>query len=81
MLVVKPCLYVYRLYGKVCDQADNDKGNANWLTVGAVVAFFLSMCTSFCGACGRFASGRAAGEKVRLFTSCQSGRSMLMIQY
>jgi len=38
-------------------------GNANWLTVGAVVAFFLSMCTSFCGACGRFASGRAAGEK------------------
>ena len=22
------------------------------------------MCTSFCGACGRFASGRAAGEKV-----------------
>jgi len=38
-------------------------GNANWLTVGAVVAYFLSMCTSLCGACGRFATGRAAGEK------------------
>ncbi|RSH91451.1 hypothetical protein EHS25_009750 [Saitozyma podzolica] len=38
-------------------------GNANWLTVGATVALFLAMCTSFCGACGRFATGRAAGEK------------------
>jgi len=38
-------------------------GNCNWFTVGAVVALFLSMCTSFCGAFGRFASGRAAGEK------------------
>ncbi|EIW72179.1 hypothetical protein M231_01850 [Tremella mesenterica] len=38
-------------------------GNANWLTVGAVVALFLSMCTSVCGACGRFATGRAAGER------------------
>ncbi|KAK4683678.1 hypothetical protein P7C73_g6553, partial [Tremellales sp. Uapishka_1] len=39
------------------------QGNANWLTVGAVVALFLSFCTSVCGACGRFASGRMAGEK------------------
>ncbi|KAL1410876.1 hypothetical protein Q8F55_001819 [Vanrija albida] len=38
-------------------------GNANWLTVGAVVALFLSTCTSMLGACGRFATGRAAGEK------------------
>lgn len=38
-------------------------GNCNWFTVGAVVAFFLAMCTSFCGAFGRFASGRMAGEK------------------
>ncbi|KAK8853388.1 hypothetical protein IAR55_004092 [Kwoniella newhampshirensis] len=38
-------------------------GNANWLTVGAVVSLFLAMCTSVCGSCGRFASGRMAGEK------------------
>lgn len=50
-----------------------EQGNANWLTVGAVVAFFLSMCTSFCGACGRFASGRAAGEKVCPFSDPHQG--------
>ncbi|WVQ75730.1 hypothetical protein IAR50_005360 [Cryptococcus sp. DSM 104548] len=38
-------------------------GNANWLTAGALVAFALSFCTSFCGAFGRYASGRFAGEK------------------
>ncbi|WVR09590.1 hypothetical protein IAU60_006661 [Kwoniella sp. DSM 27419] len=38
-------------------------GNANWLTVGALGALLLAMCTSTCGACGRFASGRNAGEK------------------
>jgi len=38
-------------------------GNANWFTVGAVVAAFLSGCFSCCGAVGRFASGRPAGEK------------------
>ncbi|ODO07685.1 hypothetical protein I350_03256 [Cryptococcus amylolentus CBS 6273] len=38
-------------------------GNANWLTAGALVAFALSFCTSLCGAFGRFASGRFAGEK------------------
>jgi len=38
-------------------------GNANWLTVGAVGACLLSVCTSCCGAFGRFATGRAAGEK------------------
>lgn len=40
------------------------KGNCNWFTVGAAVALFLATCASFCGAFGRFASGRAAGEKV-----------------
>ncbi|KAL7424419.1 hypothetical protein Q5752_000102 [Cryptotrichosporon argae] len=38
-------------------------GNANWFTIGGTVALFLSMCTSVCGAFGRFASGRPAGEK------------------
>jgi len=38
-------------------------GNANWFTVGAVGACLLSVCTSCCGAFGRFATGRAAGEK------------------
>ncbi|ODN87674.1 hypothetical protein L198_06897 [Cryptococcus wingfieldii CBS 7118] len=38
-------------------------GNANWLTAGALGAFALSFCTSLCGAFGRFASGRFAGEK------------------
>ncbi|WVQ94884.1 hypothetical protein IAU59_001969 [Kwoniella sp. CBS 9459] len=38
-------------------------GNANWFTVGAFAALAFSMCTSACGACGRFATGRAAGEK------------------
>lgn len=42
-------------------------GNANWLTVGAVAAMILAMCASFFGACGRFATGRAAGEKVSHF--------------
>ncbi|WWC91900.1 uncharacterized protein L201_006849 [Kwoniella dendrophila CBS 6074] len=39
-------------------------GNANWFTVGAFVALCAAMCTSFCGAFGRFAEGRFAGEKV-----------------
>jgi hypothetical protein len=39
-------------------------GNANWFTVGAVAAMLLATCASFFGACGRFATGRAAGEKV-----------------
>lgn len=38
-------------------------GNANWLTVGAVVAAFLASFTACCGAFGRFATGRSAGEK------------------
>ncbi|CAK9780160.1 pali-domain-containing protein [Cutaneotrichosporon oleaginosum] len=38
-------------------------GNANWFTVGAVAAMIMAMCASFFGACGRFATGRAAGEK------------------
>lgn len=38
-------------------------GNANWLTIGAFGAFALATCTSLCGACGRFATGRSAGEK------------------
>lgn len=38
-------------------------GNANWFTVGAVAASLLSVCTSCCGAFGRFATGRSAGEK------------------
>ncbi|OWZ52006.1 hypothetical protein J007_02060 [Cryptococcus neoformans] len=38
-------------------------GNANWFTVAALASLFLSMCTSVCGACGRFANGRMAGEK------------------
>ncbi|WOO81003.1 pH-response regulator protein palI/RIM9 [Vanrija pseudolonga] len=38
-------------------------GNANWLTVAAVFALFLSTCTAMLGAFGRFATGRAAGEK------------------
>lgn len=38
-------------------------GNANWLTLGGVVALMLAACTSMCGACGRFATGRMAGEK------------------
>lgn len=38
-------------------------GNANWLTLGGVVALLLATCTSMCGACGRFATGRMAGEK------------------
>ncbi|WVQ84736.1 hypothetical protein IAT38_006893 [Cryptococcus sp. DSM 104549] len=38
-------------------------GNANWFTVGAVAALALASCTSICGACGRFATGRMAGEK------------------
>lgn len=38
-------------------------GNANWLTLGGVVALLLAACTSMCGACGRFATGRMAGEK------------------
>ncbi|WVF67285.1 hypothetical protein IAT40_002035 [Kwoniella sp. CBS 6097] len=38
-------------------------GNANWFTIGAFAALALSMCTSACGACGRFATGRSAGEK------------------
>lgn len=43
-------------------------GNANWFTVAALASLFFSMCTSVCGACGRFANGRMAGEKVsRLF--------------
>lgn len=41
-------------------------GNANWFTVAALASLFLSMCTSVCGACGRFANGRMAGEKVSL---------------
>lgn len=39
-------------------------GNANWFTVAGVFAMILAMCASFFGACGRFATGRAAGEKV-----------------
>lgn len=38
-------------------------GNANWLTIGAAVSLLLAFCTATCGACGRFATGRAAGEK------------------
>jgi len=38
-------------------------GNANWLTIGAFGALALATCTSLCGACGRFATGRMAGEK------------------
>ncbi|WWC72201.1 uncharacterized protein I206_106161 [Kwoniella pini CBS 10737] len=38
-------------------------GNANWFTIGAFAALALSSCTSCCGAFGRFASGRMAGEK------------------
>lgn len=48
------------------------QGIANWFTVGAVVALWLAFCTSICGAFGRFASGRAAGEKVSGFTSLES---------
>ncbi|BEI84252.1 hypothetical protein CcaverHIS002_0408560 [Cutaneotrichosporon cavernicola] len=38
-------------------------GIANWFTVAGVAAMILAMCASFFGACGRFATGRAAGEK------------------
>ena len=38
-------------------------GNANWFTVAALAALALAFCFSFCGACGRFANGRFAGEK------------------
>lgn len=50
-------------------------GNANWLTVAAVAAMILAMCASFFGACGRFATGRSAGEKVShsVYFSCRSG--------
>ncbi|TXT13557.1 hypothetical protein VHUM_00924 [Vanrija humicola] len=47
---------------------DNDisasLGNANWLTVAAVFSLFVATCTAMLGAFGRFATGRAAGEKV-----------------
>lgn len=39
------------------------QGNANWLTVGALAALILGTCTAACGSCGRFATGRMAGEK------------------
>ncbi|ORX39426.1 actin cortical patch SUR7/pH-response regulator pali [Kockovaella imperatae] len=42
---------------------DATLGNANWFTVGAVGALILCTCTSICGSCGRFATGRMAGEK------------------
>ncbi|GMK56784.1 hypothetical protein CspeluHIS016_0306240 [Cutaneotrichosporon spelunceum] len=38
-------------------------GIANWFTVAAVISMILAMCASFFGACGRFATGRSAGEK------------------
>ncbi|CAD6569171.1 MAG: hypothetical protein TREMPRED_005084 [Tremellales sp. Tagirdzhanova-0007] len=38
-------------------------GNANWFTLGALASLFFCVCTSLCGACGRFATGRMAGEK------------------
>ncbi|OCF34234.1 hypothetical protein I316_04186 [Kwoniella heveanensis BCC8398] len=38
-------------------------GNANWFTIGAFASLALAMCTSACGACGRFATGRMGGEK------------------
>lgn len=47
---------------KLC--STDSQGIANWLTVAAFGALVLSFCTSVCGACGRFATGRAAGEKV-----------------
>lgn len=42
---------------------DAELGNANWLTVGALAALILGTCTAACGSCGRFATGRMAGEK------------------
>lgn len=39
-------------------------GNANWFTVAAFGSLVLAFCTGLCGACGRFATGRMAGEKV-----------------
>lgn len=40
-----------------------DLGNANWLTVGALVSLILGTFTAACGSCGRFATGRMGGEK------------------
>ncbi|ORY31617.1 hypothetical protein BCR39DRAFT_525927 [Naematelia encephala] len=38
-------------------------GNANWFTVAALGSLWFATCASCCGAFGRFATGRAAGEK------------------
>lgn len=35
-------------------------GNANWLTLGALVALFLGFCVGFCGIFGSYRSRRAA---------------------
>jgi len=42
------------------------QGIANWFTVGGTAALLLATCTAMCGACGRFATGRSAGEKACL---------------
>jgi hypothetical protein len=58
----------------LCDPRLTRQGNANWLTVGAVVSCLLSVCMSCCGAFGRFATGRSAGEKVS-YIAVEDGKS------
>lgn len=35
-------------------------GNANWLTLGALVALMIAFCTGVCGSFGRYRRGRTA---------------------
>lgn len=36
-------------------------GNANWLTLGALVALFLGFCVGFCGIFGSYRTNRRLG--------------------